>query len=105
MRAPRDVPVALLPPRPLSRLTLERLTKRSNPLTSAGRDLTNGPLHSVVVGQPIGTLRNKVRAKPTARFPPCRPRFPHPGADGGAVREGGRTPETRAGSGHPPPHF
>jgi len=60
-------------PRPPSRLPLERLTRRSNLLTFAGRALTNGPLHPVVVGQPIGTLRNKVRAKPTARFPPCRP--------------------------------
>ena len=60
-------------PRPSSRQTLQRLTRRSNPLTFVGRALTNGPLHPVVVGQPIGTLWSNIRARPTARSPPCRP--------------------------------
>ena len=61
------------PPGPPSRLTLERLTTRSSPLTSHGQALTSGPLHPVVLGQPIGTLWSNIRARPTARSPPCRP--------------------------------
>jgi hypothetical protein len=63
----RDVLVALLPPspRPPAGLTLDTLTRRSTPLTFAGRALTNRLLHLVVIGQPMGTLRNKVRAQPT----------------------------------------
>ena len=76
MRGRCDAPVALLPPGPPSRLTLERLTTRSSPLTSHGRALTSGPLHPVVLGQPIGTLWSNIRARPTARSPPCRPDAP-----------------------------
>ena len=43
------------------------------PLTFAGRALTNGPPHLVLIGQPMGTLRSKVRAQPTTGSPPCRP--------------------------------
>src|SRR3990170_4334280 len=60
------------PPGPPSHITLERLTPRSSPLTFPRRALTSGPLHPVVVGQPIGTLGSNVRAKPIARSPPCR---------------------------------
>ena len=60
-------------PGPPSRLTLERLTTGSSPLTLHGRALTSGPPHPVVVGQPIGTLWSNIRARPTARSPPCRP--------------------------------
>ena len=61
------------PPGPLSCLTLERLTTGSSPLTLQGRALSSGPIHPVVVGQPIGTLWSNIRARPTARSPPCRP--------------------------------
>ena len=61
------------PLRPPAGLTLDQLTRRSIPLTFAGRALTNGPLHLVVIGQPMGTLRNKVRDQPTTGSPPCRP--------------------------------
>ena len=61
------------PPRSPAGLTLDQLTRRSTPLTFAGRALTNGPLHLVVIGQPMGTLRNRVRAQPTTGSPPCRP--------------------------------
>ena len=61
------------PPGPPSRLTLQRLTTGSSPLTLHGRALTSGPLHPVVLGQPIGTLWSNIRAKATARPPPCRP--------------------------------
>src|SRR3954462_10127998 len=61
------------PPGPPSRLTLQRLTTRSSPLTLRGRALTSGPPHPVVLGQPIGTLWSNIRARPTARSPPCRP--------------------------------
>src|SRR3989337_2942743 len=61
------------PPGPLSRLTLERLTTRSSPLTSHGRVLTSGPLQPVVSGQHRGTPGSNIRAKPTATSPPCRP--------------------------------
>ena len=60
------------PRRPPTGLTLAPLTRRSSPLTFAGRALTNGLLHLVVIGQPIGTLQNKVWAQPTTRFPPRR---------------------------------
>ena len=35
--------------------------------------MTSGPPHPVVLGQPIGTLWSNIRARPTARSPPCRP--------------------------------
>ena len=73
IRARCDAPVALLPPVPPSCLTLSRLTTRSTPLTLHGRALTNGPPHPVVLGQPIGSLWSNIRAKGTARSPPCRP--------------------------------
>ena len=60
----------LVPP---SRLTMERLTTRSSPLTSHGRSLTSGPLHPVVSGQHRGTPGSNIRAKPTATSTPCRP--------------------------------
>ena len=72
MRARCDAPVALLPPVPPSRLTLQRLTTRSSPLTLHGRALTSGPPHPVVLGQPIGTLWSNIRARPTATSTPCR---------------------------------
>ncbi len=175
MRARYDAPVALLPPGPPSRLTLEGLTTRSSPLTSHGRVLTSGPLHPVGSGRPIGRPGSNIRAKTTATSTPCRldasvsplrvpaaapfvrggthrrrvlgvcnrlntsrlvrgrlrkiiryatprrppatvvdvrrairvrrVRFPPPGAGGGAVREGGHAPETRAGRLQPPQHF
>ena len=95
------------PPGPPSRLTLQWLTTRSSPLTSHGRALTSGPLHQVVSGQHRGTPGSNIRAKPTATSPPCRPDasvFPPPGAGGGAVREGGHAPETRAGRLQLPQH-
>ena len=49
------------------------LTRRSSPLTFVGRGLTNRLLHLVVIGRPIGTLHNRVRAQPTTGSPPCRP--------------------------------
>ena len=61
-----------------------------------------------MLGQPIGTLWSNIRARPTARSPPCGPDasvFLPPGAGSGAVREGGGTLETRAGRLHPPQHF
>ena len=61
------------PPGPPSRLTLYRLTTGSSPLTLHGRALSSGPIHPVVAGQPIGTLWSNIRARPTARSPPCRP--------------------------------
>ena len=61
------------PPGPPYRLTLERLTTRSSPLTSHGRALTSGPLHPVVSVRPIGTPGSNIRAKPTATSTPCRP--------------------------------
>src|SRR3954466_5480220 len=64
----------------------------STPLTLHGRALSSGRIHPVVLGQPIGTLWSNIRARPTARSPPCRPDAsvsPPPGAGGGAVREGG----------------
>ena len=61
------------PPGPPSRLTLERLTTRSSPLTSHGRALTSGPLYTVVSGRPSGTPGSNIRAKPTATSTPCRP--------------------------------
>ena len=73
MRGRCDAPVALLPPGPPSRLTLERLTTRSSPLTSHGRALTSGPLHPVVSGRPRGTPGSNIWAKPTAKSTPCRP--------------------------------
>ena len=60
-------------PGPPSRLTLERLTTRSSPLTSHRRALTSGPLHSVVSGQHRGTPGSNIRTKPTAKSTPCRP--------------------------------
>ena len=60
-------------PGPPSRLTLERLTTRSSPLTFHGRALTSGPLHLVVSVRPIGTPGSNIRAKPTATSTPCRP--------------------------------
>ena len=57
---------------PPSRLTLERLTTRSSPLTSHGRALTSGALHPVVSGRPIGTPGSNIRAKTTATSTPCR---------------------------------
>ena len=60
-------------PGPPSRLTLERLTTGSSPLTLHGRALSSGPPHPVVLGQPIGTLWSNIRARPTARSPPRRP--------------------------------
>ena len=101
MRARYDAPVALLPPGPPSRLTLERLTTRSRSLISHVRALTSGPLHPVVSGQPIGTPGSNIRAKPTATSTPCRPDAsvsPPPGDDSSAVHDGGHTPETRAAS-------
>ena len=56
MRARCDARVALLPPGPPSRLTLLRLTTGSSPLTLHGRALSSGPIHPIVLGQPIGTL-------------------------------------------------
>ena len=56
-----------------SRLTLAPLTGRSTPLTFAGRGLTDGHFHLGVIAKHIGTLRIKVRAQPTARFPPLLP--------------------------------
>ena len=53
-----------------SRLTLEPLTGWSTPLTFAGRGLTDGHFHLGVIAKHICTLRIKVRAQPTARFPP-----------------------------------
>src|SRR4051812_50081172 len=44
-----------------------------SPLTLHGRALTSGPPQPVVLGQPIGTLWSNIRARPTARSPPCRP--------------------------------
>ena len=61
------------PPGPPSRLTLQRLTTRSSPLTSHGRALTSGPLHPDVSGRPRGTPGSDIRAKPTAKSTPCRP--------------------------------
>ncbi|XBJ28322.1 hypothetical protein VPH35_005446 [Triticum aestivum] len=61
------------PRRPPTGLTLDQLTWRSTPLTFVIRDLTNRRFHLVMIGQPIGTLENKVWAKPTIRFPPSRP--------------------------------
>ena len=61
------------PPGHPSRLTLERLTTGSSPLTLHGRALSSGPIHPVVLGKPIGTLWSNIRARPTARSPPCRP--------------------------------
>ena len=72
MRARYDAPVALLPLGPPSRLTLERLTTRSSPLTSHGRALTSGPLQLVVLVRPIGTPGSNIRAKTTAKSTPCR---------------------------------
>src|SRR3954468_21205504 len=66
----------------------------SIPLTLHGRALRSGRIHPVVLGQPIGTLWSNIRARPTARSPPCRPDAsvsPPAGAGGGAVREGGGT--------------
>ena len=57
---------------PVSR-TLDKLTRKSTPLTFTGRSLTNGRFHLVVIGRPIGTLENKVWDKPTIRFPSCQP--------------------------------
>ena len=73
-----------------------------------GRALSSGPIHPVVVGQPIGTLWSNIRARPTARSPPCRPdasvsslQVP---AAAPSVRGGGHTPDTRAASSDMPPH-
>jgi hypothetical protein len=104
-----DALVALLPPAPLgppSRLTLERLTMRSSPLTFHGRASNSGPLHPVVSGQHRGTPGSIIRENPQLhplRVDPTRP-FPPPGAGGGAIREGGHSPETRAGRLQPPQH-
>jgi hypothetical protein len=49
-------------PRPPAGLTLDTLTRRSTPLTFAGRALTDGLLHPVVIGQPMGGCQNKVWA-------------------------------------------
>src|SRR4051812_31644701 len=45
----------------------------SNALTLHGWALSNGRIHPVVLGQPIGTLWSNIRARPSARSPPCRP--------------------------------
>ena len=107
MRARCDAPVALLPPVPPSRLTLYRLTTRSSPLTLHGRALTSGPPHPVVVGQPIGTLWSNIRARPTAKSPPCRPHASvsplQVPAAAPSVR-GGHTPDRRPASSDMPPH-
>ena len=58
---------------PPSCLTLYHLTTGSSPLTLHGRALTSGTPHPFVLGQPIGTLWSNIRAKATARPPPCRP--------------------------------
>src|SRR4051812_42189713 len=80
----------------------------STPLTLHGRALSSGRIHPVVLGQPIGTLWSNIRARPTARSPPCRPDAsvsPPTGAGGGVVREGGgHIPETRAASSDMPAH-
>ena len=75
MRTRCDALVALLPlpRRPPVGLTLDKLTRKSMPLTFTGRALTNGRFHLVVIGRPIGTLENKVWDKPTIRFPSCQP--------------------------------
>ena len=73
MRSQCDAPVALLPPGPPSRLTLERLTTRSSPLNFHRRALNSGPLHLVVSGQLRGTPGSNIRAKPTTRSHSCRP--------------------------------
>ena len=95
------------PLRPPAGLTLDQLTRRSTPLTFAGRALTNGPLHLVVIGQPMGTLRNKVRAQPTTGSPPCRPDAAVSPLQAPATAPSvkGVTPEPRARCLHPPPHF
>jgi hypothetical protein len=56
-----------------SLLTLAPFTGRSTPLTFAGRGLTDGHFHLGVIALPLGTLRIKVRALPTARFPSLLP--------------------------------
>ena len=74
MRTRRDALVALSPPpRPPVSRTLDKLTRKSTPLTFTGLSLTNGRFHLVVIGRPIGTLENKVWDKPTIRFPSCQP--------------------------------
>ena len=35
--------------------------------------MSSGPIHPVVLGQPIGTLWSNIRARPTTRSPLCRP--------------------------------
>jgi hypothetical protein len=57
------------PPCTPSRLTLAQLTGGSSTLTFTGLGLTDGHFHLAMIGQPIGTLRIKARAQPTARFP------------------------------------
>ena len=95
------------PPGPPSRLTLERLTTRSSPLTFHGRALTSGPLYTVVSGRPRGTLRSNIRAKTIAKSTLCRTdasvsplQVP---ATAPSVR-GSPTPETRAASSDMPQH-
>src|SRR4051812_777117 len=72
-----------------------------------GRGLTSGLHHQVVLGQPIGTLWSNIRARPTARSPPCSPdasvsplQVP---AAAPSVR-GSHASETRAASSDVPPH-
>src|SRR4051812_19166991 len=79
----------------------------STPLTLHGRASSSGRIHPVVLGQPIGTLWSNIRARPSARSPPCRPdasvsplQVP---AAAPSVR-GGHTPETRAASSDMPAH-
>ena len=45
--------------------------------------MTSAPPHPVVLGQPIGTLWSHIRARPTARSPPCRPDASAPSVRGG----------------------
>ena len=73
MRSRSDARVALLPPRAPVPPNPVSFDHGSTPLTLHGRALSSGPIHPVVLGQPIGTLWSNIRARPTARSPPCRP--------------------------------
>ena len=73
MRARCDAPVALLPPRAPVPPNPVAFDHRINHLTLHGRDLISGPLHPVVLGQPIGTLWSNIWAKARERPHPCSP--------------------------------
>src|SRR3954469_19383552 len=70
----------------------------STPLTLHGRASRSGRIHPVVLGQPIGTLWSNIRARPTARSPPCRhdASIPHP------LQVPAAAPSVRGGGGQHP---